>query len=345
MPNVKHALVIENPDGIALSEPALQRRPRGIIRRVTDGTPTGPGSRRADDLRRAVEALPGLKKEFPKWRARERHHLAALTYLADEDLKRSYWAELPEGRLISASDARKMGRMSVVRVDYLAETIRKAQARKTSRLADPEPAKCLVCSRPADCLLSLEHNVGGVDANIGVCLDHGGVVGTDALLSHGVSVTYGTCSQMPTTGEIRSLTHGAHWMKWGIRACSSINGNAYGGLELDGTIVLADSEATIGEGSRAVMVAARVFLLAQGHTDLKAIDAALARVEPVLRRAFLMTPEEAALEPADPWLEAVGTNREFLAVAWPGAVEAGDPRPRSTSRRQRDAASGTCQRV
>ena len=339
MSRLDHAFVIAPPDTKRAERTCGSPvRVAGSDLVTRNGAPKGSGRTRPDDLRRAVAALPEIELRHPEMSDRERRHLVALAYLADEALVRRYWQELSDGRLISSTAASPGS--AVAHVDCLAESIRKAAARKTSRLAEPEAAKCLVCNRPADYLLSLRQDVGGVDANVGVCREHCGEAGADALLSHGVRVTYGPCSRMPQPKRVRALGHGNQWSR--IVDCSSINGNEYGGLELAGPIVLADDQASVGSNGeptfRCVQVVARVFLVAQGHIDLSAVDAVLARVPSLLFRAFFDTPEEAARRPPEDWLKGIGTECEYLAVSRPGLVGCGDPKPRSASRRQRDAA-------
>jgi len=339
MSRLEHAFAIATPDTKRVERTCRSPvRVAGSDLVTRNGAPKGSGRTRPDDLRRAVAALPEVEVRHPKMSDRERRHLVALAYLADEALVRRYWQELSDGRLMSSAAASPGS--AVALVDCLAESIRKAAARKTSRLEEPEAAKCLVCNRPADYLLSLGQDVGGVDANVGVCREHCGDAGTNALLSHGVTVAYGPCSRMPPPARVRALGHGNQWSR--IVECSSINGNAYGGLELAGSIVLADDRTSVGSNGepaiRCVQVAARVFLVAQSHTDFDAVGAVLARIPALLFRAFVDTPEEAARRPWEPWFEGVGTQCEFLSVNRPGLLGAGDPKPRSASRRQRDAA-------
>jgi hypothetical protein len=70
-----------------------------------NGAPKGSGRTRPDDLRRAVAALPEIELRHPEMSDRERRHLVALAYLADEALVRRYWQELSDGRLISSTAA------------------------------------------------------------------------------------------------------------------------------------------------------------------------------------------------------------------------------------------------
>jgi hypothetical protein len=302
---------------------------------VPDENPKGPGSRRPDDLRRAVDTATHFETQFPTFSARHRQQLAALVHLAPE-LVNEYWKELRDGRVPSEREAAQADG-AVAAVDRMAERIRKATERPTDRNAAVEPPRCVVCDAPAVWELRLNHADGGADAHVGVCREHCGV---DALLSHGVTAVYGPCSKMPTPETVGSLEHGQQWSR--IRSCSSINGNEYGGLELDGRMILADRDETVGSSgapaSSVVVIAARVFLVAQGHTDLHAIDAVLSRVPLLLFRAFVETPEQAARETPDPWLNGVPTNAKYLAVNRPGRLETGNPKPRSPSRRQRDAA-------
>lgn len=213
----------------------------------------------------AIDAIRVITGQFPTFSKRHARHLAGLLHEMPNSIRR-YWEESAEGVPPAQCDS-ATGRPTptVSRLDAVAERIRNAAGVPTTRVKEHDAPKCAICDEPATWLLNIKNAIGGQDPRVGLCAAHQ-TRAPDVMLSHGIVGSEGPCGAFPPLSELQELA--VPWLF--VDTYSSINGNERGGAVFDGPLLLAPPG-----GRGAAVVWARVYLIAQGRTEGRAIGDAL----------------------------------------------------------------------